>query len=121
MTIRVPLYRRSLSPSSALERAIAPACDSFAGRMRARFIVGVLSVLVFIAVAVSASADPYRDQAETILCPSAPPGWFNPPESAGGRFVLTPLTAVAQTDDPTVLFGAPLVQLNCIYQTTGGK
>ncbi len=84
-------------------------------------IVGVLSVLVLAAGAASASRDPYRDQAETIGCPSAPPGWFNPPESEGGRFVLTPLTAVAQTDDPTVLFGAPLVQVDCRYLTHDGK
>jgi hypothetical protein len=89
--------------------------------MRARVIVGVLSVLVFTATAASVSADPYRDQAETIACPSAPPGWFNPPESGGGRYILTPLTAVAQTDDPTVRFGAPLVQIDCRYLTTDGR
>ena len=84
-------------------------------------ILGVLSVLVFTAGAESVSADPYRDQAESIACPSAPPGWSNPPESEGGRFVLTPLTAVAQTDDPTVRFAAPLVQVDCRYQTKDGR
>jgi hypothetical protein len=78
-------------------------------------------MLLLGAGAASASSDPYRDQAEKIACPSAPPGWFNPPESEGGRSILTPLTAVAQTDDPTVLVGAPIVQVNCIYRTTGGK
>ena len=90
-------------------------------RVRARVFVGVLSVLVFTAAAASASADPYRDQAETIACPSAPPGWVNPPQSAGGRFVLTPLTAVAQTDDPTEFFAAPIVQIDCRYLTTDGR
>ena len=89
--------------------------------MRARVIVGVLSVLVFTAGAANVSADPYRDQAESIACPSAPPGWSNPPESEGGRSVLTPLTAVAQTDDPTEFFAAPIVQVDCRYRTTGGK
>ena len=64
----------------------------------------------------TASTDPYRDQAERIACPSAPPGWTHPPESEGGRSILTPLTAVAQPDDPTELFGAPVVQVTCIYR-----
>jgi hypothetical protein len=89
--------------------------------MRARLIVGVLFVLVFTAGAASASTDPYRVQAETIACPSAPSGWFNPPESEGGRFVLTPLTAVAQTDDPTEFFAAPIVQVDCRYLTHDGR
>jgi hypothetical protein len=89
--------------------------------MRALLIVGVLSMLVLSAGTAGASMDPYRDQAETIACPSAPAGWFNPPESEGGRSILTPLTAVAQTDDPTVLFGAPVVQVGCNYRTTGGS
>src|SRR5438034_361676 len=89
--------------------------------MRARVMIGVLSALVLGAGAASASSDPYRDQAEKIPCPAAPPGWFNPPESEGGRYILTPLTAVAQTDDPTVIFGAPVVQLDCNYRTTGGR
>jgi hypothetical protein len=89
--------------------------------MRARVIVGVLSVLVLSAGAASASTDPFRDQAETIACPSAPPGWFNLSESEGGRTILTPLTAVEQTDDPTVLVGAPIVQVNCFYRTTAGR
>jgi hypothetical protein len=90
-------------------------------RVRALVIVGVLSMLVFSGGTASASTDPYLDQAETIACPSAPPGWFNPPESEGGRNILTPLTAVAQTDDPTVLFAAPVVQVDCHYRTAGGN
>ena len=89
--------------------------------MRVWVIVSVLSVLVLTAGAASASADPYRDQAETIACPSAPPGWVNPPESEGGRYVLTPLTGVASGDDPTEFFAAPIVQIDCHYRTTGGK
>ena len=89
--------------------------------MRARVIVGVLFVLVLSVATASASSDPYRDQAEKIACPSAPQGWFNPPESEGGRKILTPLTAVAQTDDPTVFAGAPVVQVDCHYRTTAGK
>lgn len=89
--------------------------------MRACAIVGVLSVFVVSVGTASASPDPYRDQAETIPCPSAPPGWYNPSESQGGRYILTPSTAVEQTDDPTVIFGAPIVQIDCNYRTTGGK
>jgi hypothetical protein len=92
--------------------------------MRAFLILTVLSVLVLsvgTASASSASPDPYRDQAEKIVCPSGPPGWSTLPESDGGRYILTPLTAVAQTDDPTLLFGAPIVQVDCHYRTAGGK
>jgi hypothetical protein len=89
--------------------------------MRTRVIIGILSVLFLSAGAASASADPFRDQAETIACPSAPPGWFNPPESGGGRSVLTPNTSVAQTDDPSEFFAAPIVQVDCRYLTTDGK
>jgi hypothetical protein len=84
-------------------------------------IVGVLSLLVLAAGTASAWADPYQDQAAAIACPSAPPGWFNPPESQGGRIVLTPLTAVTSALDPTVRFAAPIVQVNCDYRTTAGK
>ena len=34
---------------------------------------------------------------------SGPPGWTTIPESEGGRYILTPLTVVAQPDDPTFL------------------
>jgi hypothetical protein len=84
-------------------------------------IAGVLSLLVLAAGVAKASADPYRDQAAAIACPSAPPGWFNPPESQGGRIVLTPLTTVTSALDPTVRFAAPIVQVNCDYRTTDGK
>jgi hypothetical protein len=99
----------------------ASACHIDRIGMRARVIFGVLSVLLLSAGAASASPDPYRDQAETIACPSAPPGWFNPPESEGGRSILTPLTVISQPDDPTFLFGAPIVQLDCQYRTKDGK
>jgi hypothetical protein len=89
--------------------------------MRARVIFGVLSVLVLTAGTASVSADPYRDQANSIACPSAPSGWVNPPESQGGRYVLTPLTGVASGDDPTEFFAAPIVQIDCHYRTTDGK
>ena len=89
--------------------------------MRALAIVGILSMLVLSVGTASASPDPYRDQAEKIACPAAPRGWTNPPESQGGRSILTPLTAVAQTDDPTVFVGAPIVQVGCDYRTTGGR
>src|SRR5437660_1123992 len=89
--------------------------------MHPRVLVGVLSVLALGVGTASASTDPYRDQAETIQCPSPPSGWFNPPEGGGGRRILTPLTAVQQTDDPTLHFAAPLVQVDCHYQTTSGK
>jgi hypothetical protein len=84
-------------------------------------IAGVFLTLVLGAGMASASADPYRDQAETIGCPTAPAGWSNPPESEGGRSILTPLTPVASALDPTLLFGAPVVQLDCYYRTTDGK
>jgi hypothetical protein len=89
--------------------------------MSTRAIVVVLSLLVLGAGTANASPDPYRDQAERIKCPAAPPGWFNPSESEGGRNILTPLTAVQQTDDPTVLVGAPVVQVDCNYRTTDGR
>ena len=89
--------------------------------MRAWVIVGALSLLVLTAGVASVFADPYRDQAETIACPPAPPGWVNPPESEGGRYVLTPLTGVASADDPTEFFAAPIVQIDCHYRTSGGK
>jgi hypothetical protein len=84
-------------------------------------IAGVVAVLVLCAGIARASTDPYRDQVETIPCPAGPPGWTNPPESQGGRNILTPLTSVAQTDDPTYLFAAPVVQLDCIYRTSAGR
>jgi hypothetical protein len=84
-------------------------------------VVGVLTMLVLSVGAAGASLDPYRDQAEAITCPSAPEGWFSLPANDGGRTILTPLTAVAQTDDPTELFGAPVVQVDCHYRTSGGK
>jgi hypothetical protein len=91
--------------------------------MGARVIIGVVFVLVLSFGTASAygSPDPYRDQAERIACPSAPPGWLHPSENEGGRYILTPLTAVAQTDDPTVLVGAPVVQVDCVYRTTAGR
>jgi len=69
----------------------------------------------------TASQDPYRDQAEKIACPSAPPGWTDPSESAGSRTILTPLTAIVQPLDPTEFFGTPAVQVECDYRTPGGK
>jgi hypothetical protein len=89
--------------------------------MHARVLVGVLLALALGVGTASASTDPYRDQAETIVCPSPPSGWFNPPESEGGRVILTPLTAVQQVDDPTLHFAAPLVQVTCHYRKTSGK
>jgi hypothetical protein len=89
--------------------------------VHARVIFGVLSLLVLSVATARASPDPYRDQAETIACPSAPPGWFNPAESEGGRSILTPLTVVAQTDDPSVRVGAPIVQVDCNYRAAGGR
>ena len=89
--------------------------------MRALVIVGILSVLVLRVGLAGASADPYRDQAERIPCPAAPPGWTNPPESPGGRYIITPFTAVALTDDPTTLVGAPIVQLDCHYRLARGE
>ncbi len=89
--------------------------------MRAWVTAGVLLTLVLSAGVAGASPDPYRDQAETIGCPAAPAGWSNPPESEGGRSILTPLTPVASALDPTVLFGAPIVELTCDYKTTDGR
>lgn len=89
--------------------------------MRAWVIAGALSTLVFSAAVASASPDPYRDQAEAIACPAAPAGWSNPSESDGGRTILTPLTPLASGLDPTVLFGAPIVEVACYYRTADGK
>jgi hypothetical protein len=89
--------------------------------VRALVLIGVLCVLVVGVGTATASTDPYRDQAERIACPPAPPGWTHPSENQGGRTILTPLTAVAQPDDPTELFGAPVVQVNCIYRGSAGR
>ena len=84
-------------------------------------IAGVLSLLALSGGTASASQDPYRDQAEKIDCPAGPSGWVTPPESAGGRIILTPLTALVQTDDPTMFFSAPVVQVDCVYRAQDGK
>jgi hypothetical protein len=99
----------------ALERAIV------SDPVRVHIIVAVLVLLVLGSGTASASQDPYRDQAEQIACPPAPPDWFNPPESAGGRAILTPLTPESSGLDPTVFFGAPVVEVDCHYLTAGGK
>jgi hypothetical protein len=89
--------------------------------MRACVVLGVLSALFLTASSAGASDDPYRDQAERITCPSAPPGWIKPGENEGGKSILTPLTAVEQTDDPSVIVGAPVVQVDCHYRTAAGR
>jgi hypothetical protein len=81
----------------------------------------VVSVVALSAGPAGASGDPYRDQAEAIACPTAPAGWFNPPESAGGRTILTPLTDLANGNGPTEYFGAPVVEVACTYRTASGK
>jgi hypothetical protein len=85
-------------------------------------ILGVLFVLAAGAATARASGDPYADQADRIPCPTAPSGWYLPAVEAGGRTVLTPLTAVAGgPSDPTIFFGAPVVQVDCHYRTQAGK
>src|SRR5262249_43468237 len=110
-------------PSRARSSSCRTAVRAIVGgvRMCARAILGVLSVLVLSVGTAIASPDPYRDQAERIACPSAPPGWSHPSESEGGRSILTPLTVVEQTDDPSVRVGAPVVQVDCIYRSTGSR
>jgi hypothetical protein len=99
----------------AVPRAIIPA------RVRCWVIVGVLCLVAVCVGTAGASGDPYRDQIEKIPCPAGPPGWFNPPEGAGGRVILTPLTALTSADDPTTFFGSPVAQLDCAYRTSDGK
>ena len=90
--------------------------------MRVWLCVGVFLLLVLGGETASASQDPYYDQAEKVACPAAPSGWFNPPEGAGGRVVLDPLTAVAGgASDPTEYFGSPVVEIDCRYLTKAGK
>jgi hypothetical protein len=94
--------------------------------MRRREIVWVvlacaLCAGVVVGGAASASPDPYRDQAEKIACPQGPPGWTSISESDGGRYILTPLTVVAQVDDPTLIFGAPIVQVDCRYRSPNNR
>ena len=84
-------------------------------------IAGVFSLLALSGGTASASHDPYLDQAEKIACPAGPSGWVSPPESAGGRIILTPLTAIVQPEDPTMFFGAPVVQVDCVYRAQDGK
>jgi hypothetical protein len=86
-----------------------------------RLVLVLVSVLALGAAPASASGNPYLDQAETIVCPAAPSGWFNPADAAGGRTFLTPLTPVVQPDGPTEFFSAPVVEVVCHYRTTGGK
>ncbi len=84
----------------------------------------VLSVLVLLAVgagAAHASGDPYKDQADTVPCPRAPSGWFNPPASEGGRSVLTPLSTLNSPDGLDAYSAAPAVEIDCNYRTAGGK
>lgn len=88
--------------------------------MRAWLIAVVLLMFVTAGTAFG-STDPYRDQAETIPCPVPPAGWTNPAESDGGRVILTPLTPVSSALDPTLEFGAPIVQLDCLYKTASSK
>ena len=54
---------------------------------------------------------------ETIPCPVGPSGWTNAPESEGGREILTPLAVV----DGSSVFGAPVVQLVCVYRASGSR
>lgn len=89
--------------------------------MPARLIVGAVVLLVLAAGAAHASGDPYQAQADTVPCPTAPPGWFNPPTSQGGRNVLTPLSALTSPDGLTEYFAAPVVEIDCDYRTTSGK
>jgi hypothetical protein len=84
-------------------------------------IAGVLAVLLVAVGTAHASTDPYKDQAETIPCPAGPPGWTNPPESQGGRNILTPLTVISSIGEPTYVFAAPVVELDCIYRTAAGR
>lgn len=83
--------------------------------------MGIAVLLVLGAGTARGGDDPYHDQAEKIPCPAAPPGWVNPPESDGGRAILTPLTTIAQADGRNFIFGAPVVQLDCFYLTSSGK
>jgi hypothetical protein len=83
--------------------------------------LAVLSLLAISGGTAGASGNPYLDQAENITCPAAPAGWFNPGDAAGGRTFLTPLTALVQPDGPTEYFSAPVVQVDCLYKTDGGK
>jgi hypothetical protein len=84
-------------------------------------LVGVVLCLLVAGGVAAASQDPYRDQAEHVPCPTAPPGWTDPAESAGSRTILTPLTAIVQPEDPTMFFGTPAVQVDCDYRTSSGK
>ena len=49
-------------------------------------------------------------------------GWLvKPLRERRGRTILTPLTPLASGLDPTVLFGAPIVEVACYYRTADGK
>jgi hypothetical protein len=88
--------------------------------MRALLIAGALGLLA-LTLGAAASGDPYRDQADTVPCPAAPHGWFNPPADKGGRTVLTPLSVLTAPDGVDEYSAAPVVQIDCVYQTASGK
>jgi hypothetical protein len=87
--------------------------------MLARWVFAVALLLALGAGTAGASQDPYRDQAEKIACPAGPSGWFSP--TADGRTILTPLATGTQPNDPTGYVPAPVVEVDCHYQTTAGK
>jgi hypothetical protein len=90
--------------------------------MRAGLFLGAVLVLALAAGAAHASVDPYLDQANAVVpCPTAPPGWTNPPASEGGRNVLTPLSSLTSPDGLTEYFAAPVVEVDCYYRTASGK
>jgi hypothetical protein len=84
----------------------------------------LLAAFVLLAIGVGtavASGDPYLDQANRVPCPSAPPGWVNPPASENGRTVLTPLTVLTSADGIDVYSAAQAVEIDCDYKTDAGK
>ena len=90
--------------------------------MRAGLFLGAVLVLALAAGTAHASTDPYLDQANAAVpCPTAPPGWTNDPASEGGRTVLTPLTALTSPDGLTEYLAAPVVEIDCYYQTASRK
>jgi hypothetical protein len=69
-----------------------------------------------------ADPDPFRDQAQRIACPAAPPGWSIPPgdetgDGQGGREILTPLTVVPESGP----YGGDAVEVDCDYFAAGNR
>jgi len=80
----------------------------------------VCASLVALVGPATSSADQYADAASVITCPSGPAGWSVPPGTEG-RFVLTPLTSINQTETAGITYGGTQVNVDCTYVSNVGR